>query len=187
MFYFFQYFYSIKDISIGGQCICYGHARYCPIDPVTGVSMTYYSGVFEHPRNKLTIGFMLLNRLCHRLSCTWTHEDMILYIATITLCFLLCKVRFCTVKSVSLQRYVFVRRVWTVREQHQKSVVLFSLACLPKNIVPLVPNWKQFISFMMGSCDKTKGTSFCASVGLDQPHVFLTLVVNYSLSANLGN
>ncbi|KAK7503934.1 hypothetical protein BaRGS_00004666, partial [Batillaria attramentaria] len=24
-----RYFYSIKDISIGGQCICYGHATYC--------------------------------------------------------------------------------------------------------------------------------------------------------------
>ncbi|KAK6178652.1 hypothetical protein SNE40_011180 [Patella caerulea] len=24
-----RYFYSIKDISIGGQCICYGHARLC--------------------------------------------------------------------------------------------------------------------------------------------------------------
>jgi len=33
-----QYFYSIKDISVGGQCICYGHARYCPMDPVTRVS-----------------------------------------------------------------------------------------------------------------------------------------------------
>ena len=27
-----QYFYSIKDISIGGQCICFGHARDCPTD-----------------------------------------------------------------------------------------------------------------------------------------------------------
>ncbi|KAL8600730.1 hypothetical protein ACOMHN_057318 [Nucella lapillus] len=24
-----RYYYSIKDISIGGQCICYGHATYC--------------------------------------------------------------------------------------------------------------------------------------------------------------
>lgn len=30
-----RYFYSIKDISIGGQCICYGHAKYCPVHPVT--------------------------------------------------------------------------------------------------------------------------------------------------------
>ncbi len=34
----FQYFYSIKDISIGGQCICFGYARLCPVDPRTGVS-----------------------------------------------------------------------------------------------------------------------------------------------------
>uniref|UniRef100_A0AC35TJJ8 Laminin subunit alpha-2 n=1 Tax=Rhabditophanes sp. KR3021 TaxID=114890 RepID=A0AC35TJJ8_9BILA len=31
-----RYFYSLKDISIGGQCICYGHAEKCPSDPVTG-------------------------------------------------------------------------------------------------------------------------------------------------------
>uniref|UniRef100_A0AAV2LC06 Laminin subunit alpha-1 n=1 Tax=Knipowitschia caucasica TaxID=637954 RepID=A0AAV2LC06_KNICA len=30
-----RYFYSIKDISIGGMCICYGHAKSCPLDPVT--------------------------------------------------------------------------------------------------------------------------------------------------------
>ncbi|KAM9775357.1 laminin subunit alpha-1 isoform 2-T2 [Syngnathus typhle] len=30
-----RYYYSIKDISVGGMCICYGHARSCPLDPVT--------------------------------------------------------------------------------------------------------------------------------------------------------
>uniref|UniRef100_A0A4W4DP19 Laminin, alpha 1 n=1 Tax=Electrophorus electricus TaxID=8005 RepID=A0A4W4DP19_ELEEL len=30
-----RYFYSIKDISVGGMCICYGHAQSCPWDPVT--------------------------------------------------------------------------------------------------------------------------------------------------------
>ena len=33
----FQYFYSIKDISIGGRCVCNGHADVCdkpdPDDP----------------------------------------------------------------------------------------------------------------------------------------------------------
>lgn len=32
-----QYFYSIKDISIGGRCVCHGHADVCdapdPTDP----------------------------------------------------------------------------------------------------------------------------------------------------------
>lgn len=32
-----QYYYSIKDISIGGRCVCNGHAEACnaedPIDP----------------------------------------------------------------------------------------------------------------------------------------------------------
>ncbi|XP_022246631.1 laminin subunit alpha-2-like, partial [Limulus polyphemus] len=31
-----RYFYSIKDISIGGQCLCFGHAEECPVDSSTG-------------------------------------------------------------------------------------------------------------------------------------------------------
>ncbi|PAV75919.1 hypothetical protein WR25_01227 [Diploscapter pachys] len=31
-----RYFYAISDISIGGQCICHGHAESCPSDPITG-------------------------------------------------------------------------------------------------------------------------------------------------------
>ncbi|XP_055362120.1 laminin subunit alpha-2 isoform X6 [Betta splendens] len=30
-----RYYYSIKDISIGGMCICYGHAKACPLNTVT--------------------------------------------------------------------------------------------------------------------------------------------------------
>ncbi|KAM6908341.1 laminin subunit alpha-1 [Lycodopsis pacificus] len=30
-----RYYYSIKDISVGGMCICYGHAQSCPLDQVT--------------------------------------------------------------------------------------------------------------------------------------------------------
>ncbi|KAM9826836.1 laminin subunit alpha-1 [Neosynchiropus ocellatus] len=30
-----RYYYSIKDISVGGMCICYGHAESCPLDPLT--------------------------------------------------------------------------------------------------------------------------------------------------------
>ncbi|XP_053566671.1 laminin subunit alpha-2 isoform X2 [Bombina bombina] len=33
-----RYYYSIKDISIGGMCICYGHARSCPFNPATNKS-----------------------------------------------------------------------------------------------------------------------------------------------------
>lgn len=29
-----RYYYSLKDISVGGMCICYGHARSCPWDEV---------------------------------------------------------------------------------------------------------------------------------------------------------
>uniref|UniRef100_A0A3P9NZ11 Laminin, alpha 2 n=1 Tax=Poecilia reticulata TaxID=8081 RepID=A0A3P9NZ11_POERE len=31
--YLFLYYYSIKDISVGGMCICYGHAKACPLNP----------------------------------------------------------------------------------------------------------------------------------------------------------
>ncbi|XP_038655726.1 laminin subunit alpha-2 isoform X4 [Scyliorhinus canicula] len=30
-----RYYYSLKDISVGGMCICYGHANACPLDLVT--------------------------------------------------------------------------------------------------------------------------------------------------------
>uniref|UniRef100_A0A672JPW4 Laminin N-terminal domain-containing protein n=1 Tax=Salarias fasciatus TaxID=181472 RepID=A0A672JPW4_SALFA len=29
------YYYSVKDISVGGMCICYGHAKACPLNSVT--------------------------------------------------------------------------------------------------------------------------------------------------------
>ncbi|NXA35500.1 LAMA2 protein, partial [Eudromia elegans] len=34
-----RYYYSIKDISVGGMCICSGHAEACPLDPVTNKSV----------------------------------------------------------------------------------------------------------------------------------------------------
>ncbi|KAI2652405.1 Laminin subunit alpha-2 [Labeo rohita] len=30
-----RYYYSIKDISVGGMCICYGHAKACPLNQYT--------------------------------------------------------------------------------------------------------------------------------------------------------
>ncbi|XP_035384872.1 laminin subunit alpha-2-like isoform X4 [Electrophorus electricus] len=30
-----RYYYSIKDISVGGMCICYGHAKACPLNIIT--------------------------------------------------------------------------------------------------------------------------------------------------------
>ncbi|XP_069463573.1 laminin subunit alpha-2 isoform X3 [Ambystoma mexicanum] len=33
-----RYYYSVKDISVGGMCICYGHARACPLDLATNKS-----------------------------------------------------------------------------------------------------------------------------------------------------
>ncbi|XP_062980764.1 laminin subunit alpha-2 isoform X3 [Elgaria multicarinata webbii] len=33
-----RYYYSIKDISVGGMCICYGHAKACPLNPATNRS-----------------------------------------------------------------------------------------------------------------------------------------------------
>ncbi len=57
----FQYFYSIKDISIGGQCICYGHARYCPVDPRTGVSdilVRYFAVMLSHKLRVVIAAFL---------------------------------------------------------------------------------------------------------------------------------
>lgn len=45
MIFVFQYFYSIKDITIGGMCICHGHAHDCPSNPLDGVSCNEKSGV----------------------------------------------------------------------------------------------------------------------------------------------
>ncbi|XP_054830970.1 laminin subunit alpha-2 [Eublepharis macularius] len=33
-----RYYYSVKDISVGGMCICFGHARACPLNPATNRS-----------------------------------------------------------------------------------------------------------------------------------------------------
>ena len=33
-----QYFYSLREITIGGQCPCNGHAEHCPVDQNTMVS-----------------------------------------------------------------------------------------------------------------------------------------------------
>ncbi|XP_060609321.2 laminin subunit alpha-2 isoform X5 [Anolis sagrei] len=33
-----RYYYSVKDISVGGMCICYGHAKACPLNLATNRS-----------------------------------------------------------------------------------------------------------------------------------------------------
>jgi len=35
-----QYFYSLRDVAIGGECPCNGHAEECPVDRTTMVSYT---------------------------------------------------------------------------------------------------------------------------------------------------
>uniref|UniRef100_A0A7N6BAH8 Basement membrane-specific heparan sulfate proteoglycan core protein n=1 Tax=Anabas testudineus TaxID=64144 RepID=A0A7N6BAH8_ANATE len=41
-----RYYYSIKDISVGGMCICYGHAKACPLNTATKVK--YLTCECEH-------------------------------------------------------------------------------------------------------------------------------------------
>ena len=71
----FQYFYSIKDISIGGQCICYGHASVCSPRPNTDVSNSN-TGVdsmgwffFPFESNKLLFYFQRLFCECKHNTC----------------------------------------------------------------------------------------------------------------------
>lgn len=33
-----RYFYSIRDITVGGQCPCNGHANECPVNQISNVS-----------------------------------------------------------------------------------------------------------------------------------------------------
>ena len=37
-----QYFYSLRDITVGGQCPCNGHASECPVDQRTMVRKILY-------------------------------------------------------------------------------------------------------------------------------------------------
>ena len=32
------YFYSLSELTVGGRCVCHGHATLCPVAPDTGVS-----------------------------------------------------------------------------------------------------------------------------------------------------
>ena len=49
-----KYFYSFRDITIGGQCPCNGHASECPVDQATMVrewemKCFHRARVFEKP------------------------------------------------------------------------------------------------------------------------------------------
>ncbi|XP_030839547.1 laminin subunit alpha-2 [Strongylocentrotus purpuratus] len=43
-----RYYYSIKDISIGGQCICFGHAEQCVLNPSAGPNDLALKCICEH-------------------------------------------------------------------------------------------------------------------------------------------
>ncbi|KAG8011413.1 Laminin subunit alpha-2 [Nibea albiflora] len=53
-----RYYYSIKDISVGGMCICYGHAKACPLNKDTKVKY-------------LTV---ILNNTIKKFSCECEHN-----------------------------------------------------------------------------------------------------------------
>ena len=43
-------FYSIKNIIIGGQCLCHGHASKCVPNKITGVNFLFFPPTFSlHP------------------------------------------------------------------------------------------------------------------------------------------
>ncbi|OCT80167.1 hypothetical protein XELAEV_18026982mg [Xenopus laevis] len=80
-----RYFYSIKDISVGGMCICYGHARSCPFNPATKKS----SCECEHNtcgdscdqccpgfnQKPWKAGTFLLKHECEPCNCHWKSEE----------------------------------------------------------------------------------------------------------------
>ncbi|XP_063299217.1 laminin subunit alpha-2 isoform X3 [Pelobates fuscus] len=80
-----RYFYSIKDISVGGRCVCYGHARICPLNPATNRS----SCECEHNtcgdsceqccpgfnQKPWMAGTALSNNECESCNCHWKAEE----------------------------------------------------------------------------------------------------------------
>eukprot|EP00079_Xenopus_tropicalis_P035929 XP_017949700.1 PREDICTED: laminin subunit alpha-2 isoform X3 [Xenopus tropicalis] len=80
-----RYFYSIKDISVGGMCICYGHARSCPFNLATKKS----SCECEHNtcgdscdrccpgfnQKPWKAGTFLLKHECEPCNCHWKSEE----------------------------------------------------------------------------------------------------------------
>lgn len=70
LIFFSQYYYSIKDISVGGMCICYGHAQSCPLDPVTKVMAHTCTPV--HQFTWLTVHLFTCTP-AHLLTCSPVH------------------------------------------------------------------------------------------------------------------
>ncbi|KAM4693155.1 laminin subunit alpha-2 isoform 1-T1 [Discoglossus pictus] len=80
-----RYYYSIKDISVGGMCICYGHARACPFNPATNKS----SCECEHNtcgdscdrccpgfnQKPWRAGTFLVKHECEPCNCHWKSEE----------------------------------------------------------------------------------------------------------------
>ncbi|XP_053314949.1 laminin subunit alpha-2 isoform X2 [Spea bombifrons] len=80
-----RYFYSIKDISVGGRCVCYGHASTCPLNPATNKS----SCECEHNtcgnscdrccplfnQKPWQAGTALSNNECEPCNCHWKAEE----------------------------------------------------------------------------------------------------------------
>jgi hypothetical protein len=47
-----QYFYSLSEVAIGGQCPCNGHADECPLDRTTMVSNCTQNIYLDFPTRK---------------------------------------------------------------------------------------------------------------------------------------
>lgn len=68
-----QYYYSIKDISVGGMCICYGHAESCPLDLVTKVTTILGSPAHLHSVWNISTNVILCDFL-QKLHCVCEHN-----------------------------------------------------------------------------------------------------------------
>uniref|UniRef100_A0A4W3J550 Laminin subunit alpha-1 n=1 Tax=Callorhinchus milii TaxID=7868 RepID=A0A4W3J550_CALMI len=77
-----RYYYSLKDISVGGMCICYGHARSCPWDETRMCQCEHNTcgescneccpGYHQHPWKS---GNFTSENVCEKCNCHGKAED----------------------------------------------------------------------------------------------------------------
>ena len=60
-----RYFYSIKDISIGGHCVCFGHASECIMDPNIKVFKLWLLFIVNEVVNYVHVTHLISKAIMH--------------------------------------------------------------------------------------------------------------------------